>query len=116
MHRFFHRFLLMLVHAVSCFYLFLLIAPSIYCYHHYGCRGAGEGDAFMPAFFFSFIGVPALIGSLIDAIRQFKNKNPWRLLYAPIAILSGVALFGITVAILMAILVTVVLTVRGDIH
>ena len=35
---------------VAIVYILSILLPSIHCLRH-GCRGAGESDAFMPAFF-----------------------------------------------------------------
>jgi hypothetical protein len=33
-------------YVITIGYLFLILMPSLYCFRH-GCRGGGEGDAFM---------------------------------------------------------------------
>src|SRR5579872_2145329 len=48
---------------IAILYFLSILLPSLYCFQH-GCKGGGDGDAFMPAFFFAPIGAIATAFSL----------------------------------------------------
>jgi hypothetical protein len=74
-------------------YIFSILLPSLYCYRH-GCRGGGEGDAFMPAFFFAPLGAIATAFSLHNAIQHIRKKRSGSWVFWPAAIIFAVVLLG----------------------
>jgi hypothetical protein len=92
-----HRFRLRQAGFAICFfvtilYIFLIVSPSIYCLTH-GCRGPGEGDAFMPAFFLSPWGAIATAFSLGHAIHNVrKGQRTW--IFWPLAVIFAIVLLA----------------------
>jgi hypothetical protein len=84
-------------------YFFSILLPSLYCFQHHGCRGAGEGDAFMPAFFFAPYGAIATAFSLHNAIRNIRKRQPWSWVFWPLAIIFAIVLLG-TIAFIAALI------------
>lgn len=82
-----------ILYFIAIVYFLLILSPSLYCYQH-GCRGPGEGDAFMPAFFLTPLGALATAFSLYDAIRQIRKRQPWSWVFWPLAIIFAIVLLG----------------------
>jgi len=80
-------------YCIAIVYVFLIAWPSVYCLRH-GCKGPGEGDAFMPAFFLTPFGVIATAFSLHNAIKQIRKKHSWSWAFWPLAIIFAIALLG----------------------
>ena len=59
---------------IAIVYFLSILLPSIYCLRH-GCRGPGEGDAFMPGFFLIPYGGIATAFSLWDAIQHIRKRQ-----------------------------------------
>jgi|GEM_PF-2353518 len=82
---------------VAIVYILSILLPSIYCLRH-GCRGAGEGDAFMPAFFLAPLGAIATAFSLHNAIQNIRIKTikdkSWSWVFWPVAIIFAIVLLG----------------------
>ena len=55
----------------------------------HGCRGGGEGDAFIPAFFLTPLGAVATAFSLRSAMQQ-----SWSWVFWPLAIIFAIVLLG----------------------
>lgn len=85
---------LALAYFVACLYILLIVWPAIYCLQHGGCKGPGEGDAFMPAFFLTPVGTIATAFSLFHAIQQIRKKQPWSWVFWPLAIIFGIVVLG----------------------
>jgi len=75
-------------------YILLILLPSIYCFQHHGCRGPGEGDAFMPAFFLAPLGTIATALSLYNAIQNIGKGQSWSWAFWPPAIIFSILLLG----------------------
>jgi len=67
--------------------------PALYCLRH-GCRGPGEGDAFMPVFFLTPFGAIATAFSLHNAIQQIRKEQSWSWVFWPLAIIFAIVLLG----------------------
>ena len=78
---------------IATVYILSILLPSLYCLRH-GCRGPGEGDAFMPAFFLTPIGAIATAFSLHNAIQQIRKRQSWSWAFWPVAILFAIVLLG----------------------
>ena len=78
---------------IAIIYVISILLPSLYCLQH-GCRGPGEGDAFMPAFMLTPIGVIATAFSLSNSIQQIRRKQSWSWLFWPLAIIFAIVLLG----------------------
>jgi len=78
---------------IAIVYFLLILLPSIYCLQH-GCRGPGEGDAFMPAFFLTPYGAIATAFSLYNAIQHIRKRQPWSWVFWPLAIIFAIVLLG----------------------
>jgi len=78
---------------IAIVYVLLIAWPSVYCLRH-GCKGPGEGDAFMPAFFLTPFGVIATAFSLHNAIKQIRKKHSWSWAFWPLAIIFAIVLLG----------------------
>jgi len=74
-------------------YILLIAWPAVYCLQH-GCRGAGEGDAFMPAFFLTPCGVIATAFSLYNSIQHIRKRDSWAWICWPMAIIFAIVLLG----------------------
>ncbi len=87
---------------VASLYILLIVWPSIYCYRT-GCKGPGELDAFMPAFFLVPWGGVATAFSLRNAIQHIRKGKAWSWVFWPAAIvfatmlLATIAFIGIVV-------------------
>jgi hypothetical protein len=79
---------------VSIVYALSILWPSVYCLRH-GCRGGGEGDAFMPAFFLTPLGAIATAFSLHNAIQHIRKRQSWSWVFWPLAILFATVLLGV---------------------
>ena len=79
-------------------YFFSILLPSIYCLRH-GCRGGGEGDAFMPAFFLTPLGAIATAFSFHNAVQQIRKRESGAWAFWPLAIIFGIVLLGAVVFI-----------------
>jgi|SRR5580704_8591020 hypothetical protein len=87
---------------VSIVYALSILWPSVYCLRH-GCRGGGEGDAFMPAFFLTPLGAIATAFSLHNAILQIRKRQPWSWTFWPLAIIFAIVLLGAIAFIVLLI-------------
>ena len=87
---------------IAIVYIFSILLPSIYCLRH-GCRGAGEGDAFMPAFFLTPLGGIATAYSLRNAIQQIRERQSWSWVFWPLAIIFAIVLLGAIALIALVI-------------
>ena len=92
---------LAILYFVSIGYVFLIVSPSVYCLQH-GCKGP-EGDAFMPAFFLTPVGVVAVALSLSHSIQQIKKRQRWSWLFWPLAIIFAIVLLAAVAFIVMLI-------------
>lgn len=90
----FHRIGLAIAYLVAGLYVFLVVSPALYCFQH-GCRGPGEGDAFMPAFFLTPVGGIAAAFCLYHAIHNIRKGAPLSWLFWPLAIVSATVLLGV---------------------
>jgi hypothetical protein len=79
---------------ITIIYVLLILLPSIYCFQHHWCRGPGEGDAFMPAFFLAPLGTIATAFSLHNAIQNIRKRQSWSWAFWPLAIIFAVVLLG----------------------
>jgi hypothetical protein len=80
-------------YLIATVYVFSILMPSIYCLQH-GCRGPGEGDAFMLAFFLTPLGAIATGFSLHNAIQHIRKRRPWSWAFWPVAIVFAIILLG----------------------
>ena len=78
---------------IAIVYVLSILLPSIYCLRH-GCRGAGEIDAFMPAFFLTPIGTIATAFSLHNAIQQIRKRQSWSWAFWPLGIIFAIVLLS----------------------
>jgi hypothetical protein len=90
---------------IAIVYIFSILLPSIYCLRH-GCRGAGEGDAFMPAFFLTPLGGIATAFSLRNATQQIRKRQSWSWVFWPLAIIFAIVLLGAIALIALVIYYT----------
>jgi len=84
---------LAIAYFITVVYILLIVLPGIYCLQH-GCRGAGEGDAFMPAFFLGPWGAVATAFSLRNAIQNIRKRHSWSWVFWPLAIVFAIVLAG----------------------
>ncbi len=89
----FRKLALAVSYFIAILYFFSILMPAIYCIRH-GCKGAGEGDAFMPAFFLVPVGAIFTALSLLDAIQRIRKKQSWSLVLWPLAIIFAIVLLG----------------------
>jgi len=90
---------------IAIVYILSILWPSIYCLRH-GCRGPGEGDAFMPAFAFTPLGAIATAFSLHNAIQQIRKRQSWSWVFWPVAIIFAIVLLGVIALIALLIYYT----------
>lgn len=83
---------------VAIVYFLSVLLPAIYCLRH-GCKGPGELDAFMPAFFLGPWGAVATAFSLYNAIQHIRKRQTWSWVFWPLAIVFGIVLLA-TIAFL----------------
>ena len=93
---------LAICYFIATVYILSVLLPSIYCFRH-GCRGPGEGDAFMPAFFFTPIGAIATAFSLHNAIQHIRKRQSWSWVFWPLAIVFAIVLLGAAAFITMLV-------------
>lgn len=74
-----------IAYFVAMLYILLIVWPAIYCYRT-GCKGPGDLDAFMPAFFLVPWGGVAAAFSLRNSIRQIRKGKSWSWVFWPAAI------------------------------
>jgi len=79
---------------IAILYFLSILLPSLYCFQH-GCKGGGDGDAFMPAFFFAPIGAIATAFSLHNAIQNIRKRQRWSWIFWPLAIIFALVLIGV---------------------
>jgi hypothetical protein len=84
---------LALSYFIAIVYVLSILLPSIYCLRH-GCKGAGELDAFMPAFALIPFGGIATAFSLRHAIQQIRKRHSWSWLFWFAAIVFAIVLLG----------------------
>ena len=87
---------------IAIIYILIVVMPLAYCLQH-GCRGPGEGDAFMPAVLFIPLGGIASAFSLHNAIQHIKGRQPWSWAFWLPAIAFGMVLLGILAFIMLMI-------------
>jgi hypothetical protein len=92
---------LAILYFVSIGYVFLIVSPSVYCLQH-GCKGP-EGDAFMPAFFLTPVGVIAVALSLRHSIQKIRKRQSRSWLFWPLAIIFAIVLLAAVAFIVMLI-------------
>jgi hypothetical protein len=78
---------------ITSVYILLIVWPSIYCWQH-GCKGPGELDAFMPAFFLGPWGAVATAFSLRNAMQHIRKRHSWSWVFWPLAIIFAIILLG----------------------
>jgi len=84
---------LAICYALTTGYILSVLLPAVYCFRH-GCKGAGELDAFMPAFLFTPLGAIVTGISGIHAVEQIKKgRSPW--LFWPLTIIFFLILLGV---------------------
>src|SRR5215471_12126958 len=81
-----------------------ILLPSVYCWQH-GCRGPGEGAAFMPAFALTPFGAIATAFYLHSSIQHIR-KRQWRGVFWPLAIVFAIVLLGVSALIALIIYYT----------
>jgi hypothetical protein len=92
---------LALAYLIAFVYIVLILLPSVYCLQH-GCKGAGEGDAFMPAFFFIPLGAMGTAFSLYNSIQNIRRGSlPW--VFWPLAVLFAAVLLGIAAFVILMV-------------
>jgi hypothetical protein len=77
---------------VTIVYILSIVLPAVYCLRN-GCRGPGELDAFMPAFFLGPWGAVATAFSLRSAIQRIRRRQ-WSWVFWPLAIIFAIILVG----------------------
>jgi hypothetical protein len=82
-----------ILYFVAVVYILSILLPAVYCLRQ-GCKGAGELDAFMPAFFLVPFGGMATAFSFRHAIKQIRNKSPWSWVFWPLAIIFAIVLLA----------------------
>jgi hypothetical protein len=87
---------------VSIVYVLSILLPSVYCLRH-GCRGPGEGDAFMPAFFLTPFGAITTAFSLHNAIQHIRKRQSWSWVFWLLAIIFATVLLGAVAFIVLLI-------------
>jgi hypothetical protein len=92
------RIALAICYFIAIGYILSVLLAGLYCLQH-GCKGPGEGDIFMPAFFLTPLGAIATAISLRNAIQQIRKGGPWSWLFWPLAFIFAVVLLGIIVFI-----------------
>jgi Ni/Fe-hydrogenase subunit HybB-like protein len=75
-------------------YILSVLLPALYCFQH-GCKGGGEGDAFMLAFFLTPVGGIAAAFSLYNAVQNTRKKQAWSWVFWPLAIVFAIVLLGV---------------------
>lgn len=85
---------LAIAYFIAVVYFLSILLPAIYCYQH-GCKGPGEGDAFMPAFMFTPAGAIATAFALLNSIQHIRKKDRWRWIAWPLAIVFAIVLLSI---------------------
>jgi len=100
------RLALGIAYFIASVYVLSIVLPSIYCLRH-GCRGAGEGDAFMPAFFLTPVGAIATGFSLHNAIQHIRRRQAWSWVFWPLAVIFAVVLVGVVAVVGIGVYYTV---------
>jgi len=89
----FRKLGLAISYFIASVYILLILLPSVYFLRH-GCKGPGEGDAFMPAFFLAPLGAVATAFSLHNAVQHIRKRHSWSWVFWPPAIVFAVVLLG----------------------
>jgi hypothetical protein len=84
---------LAVAYFVAILYILSILLPSVYCLRH-GCKGPGELDAFMPAFFLIPFGTITTAFSLRHAIQHIRKGQSWSWLAWLLAIIFSIVLLG----------------------
>lgn len=92
---------------VAILYIALILLPSVYCLQH-GCKGPGELDAFMPAFFLMPWGAIATAFTLRNSIQHIRKKQSWSWFFWPLAIGFAIVLLATLVFVAWMIYQTAV--------
>lgn len=87
-------------------YVLSILLPGLYCLQH-GCKGPGEGDAFMPAFAFTPLGAIVTAFTFGHSIHQIRKRGRWSWAFWPLAIIFGIVLLGVIVLIALIFYFTV---------
>ncbi|HKD63211.1 MAG TPA: hypothetical protein VKB40_04185 [Candidatus Acidoferrales bacterium] len=90
---------------IATVYFLAILLPSIYCLRH-GCKGPGEGDAFMPAFALIPIGGIATAFALVNAIQQIRKRHSWSWVFWVAAIVFAILLLATLSVIALVIYFT----------
>ena len=93
---------LAICYFIAIVYILSILLPALYCLRH-GCKGPGEGDAFMPAFFLTPIGAVATAFSLYNAIQNIRKRQSWSWVFWPLAIIFAIVLLGAVAFITMLV-------------
>ncbi len=91
---------------IAIVYILSILLPFLYCYQHHWCKGAGELDAFMPAFMLTPLGAIATAFSLRNAIQHIRKRESWSWVFWPLAIIFAIVLLGVTAFIALGIYYT----------
>ena len=83
-------------------YFLLIVLPAEYCWRT-GCKGPGELDAFMPAFFFIPLGATGTGFAFAHAVQTIRKKSSWSWIFWPFAIVFAIVLLGIVAFIAIMI-------------
>jgi len=97
---------LAIAYFIAVGYILSILLPFLYCFQHHWCRGAGELDAFMPAFMFTPVGTIATAFSLHNAIRRIRKRQSWSWVFWPLAIIFAIVLLGVTAFVALGIYYT----------
>ena len=79
---------------VAVAYILSVLLPALYCLQH-GCKGPGEGDAFMPAFFLTPVGGIASALCLYNAVLNIRKRDSWSWVFWPLAVVFAIVLLGV---------------------
>jgi hypothetical protein len=97
---------LTVAYFIAILYIASIVLPGIYCLQH-GCKGPGEGDAFMPAFMFAPAGAIATVFSLRNCVQNIRRKSLlW--LFVPLAVIFSIVLLGVAALIVILVYETAV--------
>jgi len=89
-----HKLGLGIAYFIATVYVLSIVLPWLYCFQHAWCKGPGEGDAFMPAFFLAPLGTIVTAFSLHNAIQHLRKRQSWFWVFWPPAIIFGIVLLG----------------------
>jgi hypothetical protein len=93
---------LAIAYFIASVFALSIVYPCIYCLQH-GCKGAGELDAFMPAFMLIPVGSIATAFSLYNAQQHIRKRQSWSWAFWPLAIIFAIVLLGVIAFIALMI-------------